>query len=173
MPHDTEPVLLGKVVATHGLKGQLKVVPFSGECETIASLRSVILRGPGGAMETYEVGAATCHRNRVILTLKRFCSIDEVLHLVGKELYALRAQFPELPDGEYYWCDLVGLTVLTAEGVNLGVLTNIIATGSNDVYVVESGGREYLIPAIEEVVVNIDLDEGRMIVCPSDGLLDL
>lgn len=173
MRGSTEPVLLGKIVTTHGIKGQLKVVPFSGELDTILSLASVMLRGTDGRMETFEVAGVTSHRNNVILALKPFTNINEVLHLVGRELYARRDQFPPLGEDEYYWCDLVGLVVTTEEGEQLGRLTEIIATGSNDVYVVRGEGREYLIPALEDVVTTIDLDGGTMTVCLSEGLLDL
>jgi 16S rRNA processing protein RimM len=96
-----------------------------------------------------------------------------VQHLVGREIYAERGQLPELTEGEYYWCDLIGLKVVTAEGVLLGELYDIMATGSNDVYLVRSGEKEYLIPAIEDVVVEVNLAAGVMTVSPLEGLLEL
>jgi 16S rRNA processing protein RimM len=80
---------------------------------------------------------------------------------------------PELAEGEFYWCDLLGLKVVTDLGEFLGTLTDIIATGSNDVYVVKNDSREYLIPALADVVLEVDLDEGKMVVSPPEGLLDL
>lgn len=173
MPRGSEPVLLGKVISTHGIKGQLKVAVFSGEFDTILSLVSVILKGPDGRMENFEVAAAAAHHKRVLLTLKPFTNINEVLHLVGRELYVLRDQFPPLPEGEFYWCDLIGLTVMTGTGETLGQLAEIIATGSNDVYVVRGAGKECLIPAIEDIVLAVDLEAGTMTVSPPEGLLDL
>ncbi len=169
----SKPVLLGKIVATHGIRGQLRVVPFSGETTTIVSLRTVLLKAPGSGMETFEVAHAVAHGNKVLVTLKEFDDINQVLHLVGRELYALREQLPDLLPDEYYWCDLLGLRVVTASGEALGTLSEIIATGSNDVYVVREGPREYLIPALEDVVIDIDLDAGVMTVSLSEGLLDL
>jgi 16S rRNA processing protein RimM len=78
-----------------------------------------------------------------------------------------------LTEGEYYWCDLIGLKVITDGGVHLGELYDIMATGSNDVYLVRSGEKEYLIPAIEDVVVEINLAAGVMTVSPLEGLLEL
>jgi 16S rRNA processing protein RimM len=80
---------------------------------------------------------------------------------------------PELLPGEYYWYDLIGLQVVTSEGESLGQLSEIIATGSNDVYVVKGEGREYLIPALEDVVLEINPAAGRMMVTMPEGLLDL
>ena len=173
MPRTREPVLLGKVVATHGIKGQLRVAAFSGEFETILALASLMLKGPAGGMETFEVAASAVHGKKIIVTLKGFDSINQVLHLVGRELYTTREQMPQLPEGEFYWCDLLGLKVVTDRGEILGVLADIIATGSNDVYVVKDGKREYLIPALEEIVLDINLDDGIMTVSPPEGLLDL
>jgi len=169
----SEPFLLGKVVATHGIKGFLRIAVYSGEFETILSLSSLMLKGPDGRMETFEIVESAVQRKKLLVALKGYGSIDQVQHLVGRELYATRAQMPELAEGEFYWRDLMGLTVMTLEGELLGHLADIIATGSNDVYVVKNDEREYLIPALEDVVLDIDLDKGTMTVSPPDGLLDL
>lgn len=173
MSKRSEPVLLGKVVATHGIKGQLRISVYSGEFETILSLRSLMLKGPDGRMETFEVAASSVHRKKLLVSLKGYGSIDQVLHLLGRDLYTTRGQMPELTEGEFYWCDLLGLTVMTEGGELLGQLADIIATGSNDVYVVKNEGREYLIPALEDVILDVDLDNGKMTVSPPEGLLDL
>ena len=168
-----ETILLGKVVATHGIKGQLRIASYSGELENILALRSLMLKGPNGEMETFEVAASAIHGKKVLISLKKYSTINEVLHLVGRELYIRREQLPELSEGEYYWCELLGLKVVTSQGEPLGELTEIIPTGSNDVYVVTSGGKEYLIPALEDVILDINLDDGVMTVSPPEGLLDL
>lgn len=173
MISSTDFVLLGKVVATHGIRGQLTVVPFSGEFDTILSLKEIALKGPENRTETFAVERATVHRNRVLLTLKGFTNINEVLHLVGRELLVQRDQFPPLDEGEFYWCDLIGLSVTTTDGECLGRIAEIMATGSNDVYVVKGREKEYLIPALEDIVVDVDLTQGTMTVSPPEGLLDL
>ncbi|MCM2357430.1 MAG: ribosome maturation factor RimM [Geobacteraceae bacterium] len=173
MPKSSEPVLLGKIMATHGVRGQLRVFLFSGDFSGIAGLDTVLLRAPGREMELFEVAAAARHGKKFLLTLKNYDDVNQVLHLVGRELYVRREQLPELPPGEYYWRDLLGLRVVTEQGEELGTLTDIIATGSNDVYVVTAGDREYLIPALEDVVREISLGDGVMKVSPPEGLLDL
>ena len=173
MSKRSELVLLGKVVATHGIKGQLRIAVYSGEFETILSLSSLMFKGPDGRMETFEVAASAVHGEKILVALKGYGTINQALHLVGRELYVTREQMPELAEGEFYWCDLLGLKVLTDKGELLGLIADIIATGSNDVYVVKNDGREYLIPALEDVVLDIDLDKGLMTVSPPEGLLDL
>ncbi len=173
MQRGSATVLLGKVVATHGIRGQLRVVLFSGEFSSVAGIDSVILKGSSGGMDTFAVADVARHGKKVLITLKGVDNINQVLNLVGRELYVRREQLPRLPEGEYYWCDLLGLRVVTDQGEELGVLEDIIATGSNDVYVVKSGKREYLIPALEDVVREINLDDGTMKVSPLEGLFDL
>lgn len=173
MSRENEAVLLGKIVATHGIKGQLRVAVYSGEFETILSLASLMLKGPDGRMETFQVAAAAVHGKKLILSLEEYDNINQSLPLVGHEVYAARDQLPELSEGEFYWSDLLGLRVETDHGEILGELVDIIATGSNDVYVVKDGKREYLIPALEDIVLDVNLDAGIMKVSPPEGLLDL
>ncbi len=173
MSRENEPVLLGKIVATHGIKGQLRVAVYSGEFETILSLASLMLKGPDGRMETFQVAAVAVHGKKLILSLKEYDNINQSLPLVGHEVYVERDQLPVLSEGEFYWFDLLGLRVETDHGEILGELVDIIATGSNDVYVVKDGKREYLIPALEDIVLDVNLDAGIMKVSPPEGLLDL
>ena len=173
MSSGNEPVLLGKIMATHGVKGQLRVFLFSGEYASISGLKTVMLQAPNRVRETFEVSGTAHHGKKFLLELKNFDNVNQVLHLVGRELYVNEDQLPALSEGEYYWRDLVGLRVVTEDGETLGTLTEIIATGSNDVYVVQGNDREYLIPALEDVVREIHLGDRVMKVNPPEGLLDL
>lgn len=164
---------MGKVAATHGIKGELRIAAYSGRFESILTLTHLLLKGPDDKMERFEVATSTVRGKKLVIALKDLDNINQVLHLVGREIYADRGELPELEEGEFYWCDLLGLKVVTDRGETLGTLTEIIATGSNDVYVVKNGIREYLVPALEDVVLNINLDDGIMVVSPPEGLLDL
>jgi 16S rRNA processing protein RimM len=173
MSQSNKLVLIGKVVATHGIKGQLRVVPYSGNAESILLQRTIILKGSNGDSDSYEVADSSIHGKKVIISLRSFNNINQVEHLVGREIFVKREQLPELPDGEYYWCDLIGLKVQTVRGDYLGELSDILAAGGNDVYMVRAGGKEYLIPAVEDIVTDINIVEGTMTVDPPEGLLDL
>ena len=173
MSSSEKRVLIGKIQATQGIKGQLRVIPFAGDASSISELESVFVKSPTGVMEKFPVVSAKAHGKRVILTLKPFDNINQVLHLVGREIYADRGALPELPSDEFYWSDLLGFQVETLDGEGLGELVDIIETGSNDVYVVKKDGREVLIPALEDVVLSVDLTAGRMMVALPEGLLAL
>ena len=169
----SKKVLIGKIQGTQGIKGQLRVIPFAGDASSISQLGSLCVKTPSGAMEEFSVVSARAHGKRVILTLKPFDNINQVLHLVGREIYADRGALPELPSDEFYWSDLLGLQVGTSDGEELGELVDIIETGSNDVYVVKKDGREVLVPALDDIILSVDLAEGRMTVSLPEGLLDL
>lgn len=172
MSCDDRLVLIGKITKTQGIRGELRVVPYSGDPESILQLSTIITKGPDGALEIHELAKAAQHGNKTVISLKPFDNIDQVQHLVGREIYVRRGQLPELPEGEYYWFDLVGLSVVTDDGKPLGELVEIMPTGSNDVYAVRSGKREVLIPAIEDVVLDVDLERRVMTVSLPEGLLD-
>lgn len=166
-------IVLGKVTGTHGIRGELKISCYSGEYETLLALSSILLKGVRGEMVQVEVDSARVHCGKAVIKLKNLDSINEVGHLLNMELVIRRNQLPETEAGEYYWHDLIGLKVYLHDGQPLGVLSDIFATGSNDVYVVKGEDREYLIPATEDVVRDIDLTGGTMQVSPLEGLFDL
>jgi len=166
-------ILIGKVAATHGIKGQLRITTYSGHFDSLLAVDAVILKEPSGRMSTLTVSSAVVHGRKMLLAFAGLPDINKVLHLVGSELYLRLDQLPETEEGEYYWRDLIGLKVVTVDGELLGVLQSIIETGSNDVYVVKSAARELLIPALEDIVTAIDLSAGIMTITPVVGLFDL
>lgn len=166
-------VTLGKVVGTHGIRGELQLVSYSGEYATLASLGTLQFRWPSGMIRDLPVAGTRMHGGKLLLRLERHDNINDVSQYIGCEVLVTRSQLPELEEGEYYWHDLLGMQVITVSGEELGRIREIFATGSNDVYEVWDGRREYLIPATEEVVTEIDLARRIMKVSPIDGLFDL
>lgn len=165
-------ILMGKVAAVHGIKGQLRIIPYSGMADNLLSCGSIMLRDSAGRLQQYEVSTATVHGKKLIMSLKGFAGINQVLHFVGCEILLYKEQLSAPGEDEYYWHELIGLKVVTCDGVDLGTLDSIIETGSNDVYVVVANGREYLIPALSDIVA-IDIQSRLMTVTPFEGLFDL
>ena len=165
-------ILMGKIAATHGIKGQLRIVPYSGMVDNLLLCKSLLVRDAKGGLAQYAVTSATVHGKKLLVTLEGFSGINQVLHFVGSEVLLTKEQLSEPEEGEYYWNDLIGMKVMTADGVNLGILESIIETGSNDVYVAVLNGREYLIPALSDTV-SIDVHAKTMTVTPFEGLFDL
>jgi len=165
-------ILMGKIAATHGIKGQLRIIPYSGSADNFLLCKSLFVRDAKGRLEQFKVTSAAVHGKKILVSLQGYTGINQVLHLVGCEVLLEKDQLAEPDDGEYYWNDLIGMKVVTTDGVDLGTLDSIIETGSNDVYVAVLNGREFLIPALSDTV-SIDVQAKLMTVTPFEGLFDL
>lgn len=172
---DSNLIAVGRINGTHGIRGQLRFHSYSGNLESLATTEEVVLAGNDGSQKTVRIKRAVQHSGKILLTLEGYDSINETSHLIGTELLLQREQLPEPAADEYYWQDLIGLSVVTDNGELLGTLTDIMETGANDVYLVHNRqtGREYLLPAIASVISNVDLQARHMIITPLEGLLDL
>ena len=168
-----ERIPVGKIIGTHGIKGVVRVFSYSGNIESLQCASTVSLTGVDNRVSEYGVKGVSTHGTVFLLTLDGFSDINQVLPLVGAEICLKRSQFPATEADEYYWRDLMGLSVFTDQGLLLGTLVDIFETGSSDIYVVKGGEREYLIPAIADVISHVDISGKRMVITPLDGLLDL
>lgn len=172
---DNNLIAVGRITGTHGIRGQLRLHSYSGNLESLAAADQALLLGSDGSRKPVRIKRATQHSGKILLTLEGFDSINEANCLIGSELLLLREQLPEPDADEYYWQDLIGLSVVTDSGELLGILDEIMETGANDVYLVRNRqtGREYLLPAITSVISTVDLQARQMIITPLEGLLDL
>jgi len=171
---DSETLIpVGKITGTHGIRGLLKIHSFSGNIESLQACGSVTIKSPGGVLTKLELKSIAPGAGKLVLGFLGLDDINQAQQFVGSEICLFRSQLPAPEDDEYYWCDLIGLRVATIEGVELGVIEDIFEAGSSDIYVVRGTEREYLIPAIADVISSIDLKNGRMLVSPLEGLLDL
>jgi 16S rRNA processing protein RimM len=164
---------VGKIGRTHGLRGAVKIFPYG---ETLGELQ------PGGKLYLY--AASDLRPSELTLVHSRsqgkfhvvqfaeLQDVDAAQGLVEQEVFLPEECLPAPSEGEYYYYQLIGLSVETTGGRQIGILRRIIETGSNDVYVVDHLGRETLVPAIAEVILEVDLQEGRMVIEPPEGLLD-
>ncbi len=174
MSHEQDELVpVGKISSTHGIRGLLKLYSYSGNIESLQNSETVFLKSKNGQLSEFGLTAVSAHAGGFLLALDGFNDIDQVQPLVGRELCLKRSQLPETEDNEYYWRDLLGLTVVTDQGLILGPIKDIFETGSCDIYVVKGTDKEYLIPAIADVVSEIDIPGRKMIITPLDGLLDL
>lgn len=168
-----ELIPIGKLISTHGIKGEMKLFPYSGSCESLSHNPNVLLVSPKGVQTDLEIRRVSSGGGKHIIAFRGFDSINQIESFIGCELFLKHSQLPPTADDEYYWCDLMGLQVVTDQGQPLGKVTDIFATASSDIYVVKNDQREYLIPAIADVIASVDLQAGIMTITPLDGLLDL
>ena len=121
-----------------------------------------------------EIAGVKFFKNMVILKFKGYDSINDVERYRGKDLWITREQAVPLGEDENFVADLIGLAVVTDGGETLGTMKDVMFTGANDVYVVErENGKELLLPAIKDCILDVDLENGVMTVHVLDGLLDL
>jgi 16S rRNA processing protein RimM len=154
---------VGRISGVFGVKGWLKVFSFTDPRENILSYSPWLLK-KGGEIKQLDVIDGALHGKAVIAQLDDIIDRDQAAGFVGWDIFITHNQLPETTEGEYYWSDLVGLKVETVEGVQLGVVDSLLETGANDVLVVQ-GERERAIPFLQgEIIINIDLDAGTMIV---------
>ena len=158
---NTELITVGKIVAPHGVRGDVRIMPLTDFPDRFYDLKAVFVED--GAQ--LKIEAVRQHKKFVLLKFSGYDSMDAAQTLRGKTLKIKREDVVKLPEGQYYIFDIVGLNVFTEEGVSLGSITDVLQPGSNDVYVVEQHDKkELLIPAIKEVVKKIDIEGKRMIV---------
>ncbi len=173
MTDQDELIPVGKIIGTHGIKGALKVHSYSGNIDSLQSTETAFLKKKDGTLCEYAIKSVSAHAGGFILCLHDFSDINQVLSLTGLEICLKLSQLPATDKDEYYWRDLIGLVVYTDQGVELGTLVDIFETGSSDIYVVRGNSKEYLIPAIADVIADIDIQGKKMIITPLEGLLDL
>lgn len=163
---------VGVITSTHGVRGEVKVFPTTDDAKRFKTLKKVILDG----REPLELSIEQVKffKNMVILKFKGYDNINDVETWRQRDLLITRDQAVGLKEDEYFITDLIGLTVVNEEEAVLGRVKDVMETGANDVYVVElTGGKELLLPAIKDCILNVDLEGGRMKVHVLDGLMDL
>ncbi len=164
-------VVIGKILSSWGVKGEAKVLPLTYSTNRFGEIEQVYLSG----VEGYRALTIEHYRDAgryIIIKFRELSTPEDVKKIQGRELLIKEEQSPPLPEGVYYHYQIIGLDVFTDEEEYIGRITDIIETGSNDVYVV-TGKKEVLIPAIEDVVLKIDIENKKMIIHPVEGLLDL
>lgn len=154
---DDRQVLLGRIVGVFGVEGWVKLHSFTEPRENIFRYKPWTLRGPAGE-STVDKPQGRAQGKGVVARLSGVDDRDAAAALVGTEIWVPREALPKPRQGEYYWADLEGMAVRTVEGVDLGRVSHLFATGANDVMVVQ-GDRERLIPFVVGLqVVAVDVD---------------
>ena len=162
---------VGVITSTHGLKGEVKVFPTTDDPMRFKQLKEVILDGRRERLNL-TVEGVKFFKQFVILKFKGIDHINDVEAYLKCPLLVTRENAVPLEEGEYFIADLIGLKVVTDAGEDFGVLTDVLQTGANDVYVAEHQGQEVLLPVTRECVLDVDIEGGTVTVHILKGLLD-
>ena len=162
---------IGQIVNTFGIKGMVKVKPFTDDIRRFDELKTVYVEKNGNQTE-YEIEEVKYHKDMVLIKFKGIDKVEQAEMLRNSYLTVSRESVEKLEEGRYYIVDLLGLEVYTDEQILLGTLEDIFNTGSNDIYVVkDKQGKQILLPAIQDVIKQIDIENKKIIVHLLPGLI--
>ncbi len=162
---------LGQIVNHFGIKGMLKVNPFTDDISKFERLGSILVEKKG-KLTNMQIEEVKYSKNQVLLKLKGIDTIEEAETYRGSYIKIARSQIGKLPKDTYFIADLIGLAVYTDEGILLGNVNDIYNSGASDIYVVkDEQGKQVLLPAIKEVIKQIDMEQEKIIVHIIKGLI--
>ena len=162
---------VGVITTTHGVRGEVKVFPTTDTPERFLELEYVLL-DTGKEMRRLDISHVKFFKNLAILKFKGIDNINDIEKYKGCSLWIPREEGQELGENEYYIADLIGMKVILEDGTEFGTLKNVMETGANDVYVIDSGDHgEVLLPAIRECILDVDLENSIMTVHLMKGLI--
>lgn len=160
----------GKIVGTHGVKGMTRVQVWADDVEFLKNFKSVYTDNNG--KNKLEISRIQSHGTVSLIAFKGIDTIEKAETLRNTVIYINRDDV-ELPEGRYFVTDLIGCEVYDANsGDLLGKISDISETGANDVWHIVKDGKEYLLPAIDEVIVSVDIDVEKVVISPMKGIFD-
>ena len=167
-------VAIGEIARVHGLRGEVRVTPLTDRPERFERVTECVLwDATRDERETRRITTARRHGDTVLVTFAGCASPEDARALVGRLIALPRAEALPPPDGSFYPWQLEGARVTTEDGRLVGHVTGIEHSGAQDLWVVAGEGREHLIPAVPDIVLDVDVAAGRVVIRPPDGLLDL
>ena len=162
---------VGVISSTHGVRGEVKVFPTTDDVTRFRQLKKVYL-DTGREMLSLEIQTVKFFKQFAILKFKGIDNINDIEKYRGKSLMIDREDAVDLDEDEYFIADMIGMKVCTEDGGEFGTLKDVMETGANDVYIIDSPEHgEVLIPAIRECILDVDMDEERMTIHLMEGLV--
>jgi 16S rRNA processing protein RimM len=165
--HEPSPgfVLVGRVIAPHGVDGAVRVYSFTDSPERFTPGTIVYVRGL-----PYHLDGVTKNGNTLVLSFGGVDSLEDAAVFRGAIVEVPEKEVYPLQEGFYYHFQIIDLQVFSVQGQWLGIVKDILSTGANDVFLIQGGEREVLVPALDDVVVDVDIERKRMIVDIPEGL---
>ncbi len=177
IPSPEDLILVGRIVRTHGLKGECKILPESDDPNRLLTLKRIWLGTTPQITQLFNITSARLQTSKkgatVLMQFEGIQSINDAQHLAKSLAFADVNDLPSLEPGEFFLHDLIGMEVVSDSGESIGTVKDIWAMQSYPMYVVErSGMKEALIPGVPEFIISTDVDQGRITIQTVEGLLD-
>lgn len=163
--------IVGKIINSHGIKGEVKVYPLTHDIERFSTLKIGYL---GEEKLKVQIQNVKYHKGIVILKFKEFDDINQILKFKDMDIFVDEANKIVLPKDHYFIYDLIDCQVFDMAGKSLGYVSNVIQAASNDVYVVSDipNNKEYLIPVVKQFVKQVDIENKRIVIDPIEGMIE-
>ena len=161
---------VGVITTTHGIRGEVKVFPTTDDPRRFEELPSILL-DTGKELCELEIQRVKYFKQFVILKFRDVDDINEIEPYKGKSLYVTRDMAVPLEENEYYIADLIGMDVFLEDGSLFGRIKDVLETGANDVYIVQTQEKEVLIPAIKDCILQVDVELNKMVIHLMKGLV--
>lgn len=173
-PQSQQPdyVIIGRITKPHGVRGAVKVEPITDDPNRFSLLDKVYVGSEDKPGDAVDIERVQFQNKLLILSLANVTSREAADALRGKYLHIPADQALDLPDGSVYIYDLIGLKVVTNKNEFVGTVKDFQEYPANDMFVIENDGREYLIPDVPDIVQDVNIEDGTIIINPIDGLLD-
>jgi 16S rRNA processing protein RimM len=165
-------VTLGRLGKTHGVGGELRFFPYAFPCPTLQPGLTVSLWGDDGQAGLLTVESVRAQAPFLLIRFQEVTSLDQAQKLRNAEILVEEQRLPPTGEGEFYYYQVIGLSVFTTTGESIGRITQAFFSGGHDVWVVRQGEKEHMIPVTEEIVCSIDIPGGCVVIKPMEGLLD-
>ena len=163
---------VGVITSTHGIKGEVKVFPTTDDPTRFDVLKNAYIVYKNERINV-SIKSVKYFKQYVIVKFKEFDDINQVEKYKSCDLIIERKDAVELKENEYFICDLIGLNVVTDKEEEFGVISDVLTSSANDIYVVKHNDKEVLLPVIDQCVLDVDLNNNKVLVHIMDGLLDI
>ncbi len=164
-------IAYGKVIKPHGLSGEVKVLPFSGEFSSFKNFSTLYISQEIKNPPKFEISRSRNQTNHIIVKLQGIDSIEDAQRLKGLTVFINKEELPEKEEDEYYWFELIGMDVFDMDGKQIGKVKDIIDNTAQPLLVIKNNSDEYLVPLVEKFVEDIDLTNSKIVINPIEGLI--
>jgi len=164
-------IAYGKVIKPHGLSGEVKVLPFSGEFSSFKNFSNLYISLEIDNPPQFVISRSRNQKTHIIVKLQDVDSIDAAERLKGLIVFIDKKELPKKEDDEYYWFELIGMDVFNTEDKLIGKVKDIMDTAAQPILIISNNTEEYLVPMVEKYVEDIDLANSKIVINPIEGLI--
>ncbi len=168
-----ELIPVAKFGAPHGLKGFIRVIPFIDPAELLLSFNSFVVEDDNESWDIVIETIKPHKKNNFLLKIDELDNISDVEHLTHKRLFVKRSDMPQLPKGSFYIGDLVGCKVFDILDTYHGEIEDVLQYSANDIYVISFNNKSYMLPAVKECIIEVNIDDEKVIVNLPDGIMEI